>query len=485
MAREQINVMMISQSSSEHSICMIILASDSSRAVRAIQEEFALEIERRLIEGVEVTQNVAILSIIGEGMQGTPGVSGKFFEALGKHGINVLAIAQGSSELNISAAIRQADYRQAVQAIHTAFGLTRDLNVFLFGCGNIGRALLQQIHENRKNIARALQVDLKVLGVSGSRLWKFSGIGLPPDVLEKLAGGTRLENLPGAEPRPSNSEIFRRISGTYKSDIVLVDATGAEFADAHIEGLRRGFHVVTANKKPLTNSLASYREIKRLQRRKGLQYQYEATFGAGLPLLYTLQDLIQTGDQILRIQGCLSGTLGFICSKLDEGVPFSEAVREAMRLGYTEPDPRDDLSGIDVARKALIIGREIGIPLELRDIRLQPMLPGKFFKLKSVDEFVKKLPGADPRMKSVVAEAHDHGEVLRFVAEIRRERCAVGLKRISRDSPIGRLSGPDNMLVFQTQRYFANPLVIQGPGAGAGVTAGGVLSDILKIAKSI
>jgi homoserine dehydrogenase len=202
-------------------------------------------------------------------------------------------------------------------------------------------------------------------------------------------------------------------------------------------------------------------------------------------LLFTLQDLISTGDQILKIEGCLSGTLGFICSRLDQGIPLSKAVREAMEAGYTEPDPRDDLSGLDVARKALIIAREIGIPLELDEIHLQAFIPRRFFRLKSVAEFLNQLPEADSAMMSVVGAARKQEKVLRFVAEIGLTECSVGLKQVPRDSPIGRLAGPDNILVFQTQRYLRNPLVIQGPGAGAGVTAAGVLSDILKIAKSI
>jgi len=485
LARENINVMMISQSSSEHSICTVIQAADSTRAVQALRQAFHFEITRNLIEAVEVLRDVAIVSIIGAGMRGTPGISGKFFEALGKCRINVLAIAQGSSELSISAVIWDEAYRHAVQAIHTAFGLTRDLNVFLFGCGKIGRTLLKQIHENRRQVTRKLQVNLRLLGVANSKYWCFSPTGLTGAELEALGSGKPLESLPAAEPRVSSTEIFNRIAHTYKSDVVLVDATGAELAATHIEGLRCGFHVVTANKKPLSTSLAKYHQIRRICRRKGLNYQYEATFGAGLPLLSTLQDLIYTGDRVLRVQGCLSGTLGFICGRLDEGLPFSAAVTEAMSLGYTEPDPRDDLSGMDVARKSLIIAREMGIQLEFDDIDLQPMLQKKYFRYKSVADFLRHLPAADEKMRHEVRAARSRAEVLRFTADITAQACRVGLHRVPRESPIGRVSGPDNILLFQTQRYYDHPLVIQGPGAGAGVTAAGVLSDILKIAKWI
>jgi len=483
LARENVNIMMISQSSSEHSVCFLIQAGDADTARNAIRKEFQLEIERDLIDEVGVMPQVAIVAIIGAGMQGTPGVSGKFFEALGKSRINVLAIAQGSSELNISAAIREKDYRHAVQAIHSAFGLTRDLNVFLFGCGKIGRTLLKQIQESKRLLEGKLGVNLKVLGVSNSRHWTYLPGGLDVAALKSLGSGTPLEQLPGVQPRPSAEAILDRIAGGYKSDVVIVDATGADLAPTHIAGLKRGFHIVTANKRPLTTSLTDYQTMRKLCRRKGLNYQYEATFGAGLPLLSTLQDLIHTGDRILRVQGCLSGTLGFICSKLDEGVPFSDAVRDAMARGYTEPDPRDDLSGVDVARKALIISRAMGALLELDQIRLRALIPRRFFSGSSVQRFLEALPAADPFIRAECERARNEGKVLRFLADIDAQGCRVGLERIPRDSPIGRLAGPDNILVFQTQRYYEYPLVIQGPGAGAGVTAAGVLSDLLKIAQ--
>jgi len=295
-----------------------------------------------------------------------------------------------------------------------------------------------------------------------------------------------LDRLEGCSSRPSSDEIFEHLTGTYRSDVVLVDATAAELAPAHIHALRRGFHVVTANKKPLTSRLADYAEIQKLRRQKGLNYQYEATFGAGLPLLSTLQDLIHTGDKIIQVQGCLSGTLGFICSKLDEGKALSQVVAEAIQLGYTEPDPREDLSGADVARKSLIISRELGIFAEPEATRLKPMLPRKFFRHRSVENFLANLQQADAPMKELVRQAHKEKKVLRYVADIRPgEGCEVGLKRLPDDSPIGSLRGPDNILVFQTQRYYEHPLVIQGPGAGASVTAAGVLGDLLKIAKWI
>ena len=485
LAREDISVMMISQSSSEHSICLVIPARDAHRAVHALRRAFQLEIERNLIEDVAITRNVAIVSIIGAGMRGTPGTSGKFFEALGKCRINVLAIAQGSSELNISAAIPEEDYRHAVQAIHTAFGLTKDLNVFLFGCGLIGRALLKQIQENRAQVARGPHINLRVLGVANSRTWLFSPAGLSNSEMGALGSGTPLDQLPGAQARPGVHEIFDRIAGTYRSDVVLVDATNAELAPVHIEGLNRGFHIVTANKKPLTSNLSEYLQIQNSRRAKGLNYQYEATFGAGLPLLSTLQDLINTGDRILSIQGCLSGTLGLICSRICDGKKLSSAVAEAKSLGYTEPDPRDDLSGADVARKSLIIAREVGVMLEPSEIRLKAMIPRRFFKIPSVAEFLTKLTTVDASMTDLARKARAEGKVLRYLADIGEKGCDVGLRKVPRDSPIGGLSGPDNILVFKTTRYFDHPLVIQGPGAGASVTAAGVLSDLLKIAKWI
>jgi aspartokinase/homoserine dehydrogenase 1 len=486
MSRENINVMMISQSSSEHSICMLIPSRDTNRALHALRDEFQFEIQRDLVEDIQVTRKTALVSVIGTGMRGTPGTSGKFFEALGKCRINVLAIAQGSSELNISAAILEKNSRHAVQAIHSAFGLTNDLNVFVFGCGLIGRTLLKQLQENHSQISQSLKVNLKVLAVINSKTWRFSPTGLTAKELEALAGGLPLFQLPRAENRPpSIKEIMDRIADTYKTDVVLVDATGAELAPIHIAGLQRGFHIVTANKKPLTGNMADYLEIQKLRKSKGLNYQYEATFGAGLPLLSTLQDLINTGDHIISVQGCLSGTLGLICSRLDSGKSLSEALTEAMKLGYTEPDPRDDLSGMDVARKSLIIARELGVFCEPDEIRLRPFIPKIFFRASSVKNFLANLSGANAKLAAEIRNCRKEGKVLRYIVDISKKGCAVGLKRVPADSPIGRLAGPDNILVFKTQRYNEHPLVIQGPGAGASVTAAGVLSDLLKIAKWI
>jgi bifunctional aspartokinase / homoserine dehydrogenase 1 len=483
LARENINIMMISQSSSEHSICLVVRSADADTARTALEREFGVELDRHLIERVAVTRAVAIVSIIGAGMRGTPGIAGKFFEALRRGRINVLAIAQGSSELNISAAIAEADYRHAVQAIHSAFGLTRDLNIFVFGCGNIGRTLLGQICSSRKQVNKILKVRLKVLGVCNTRNLIFDSRGLSDAVLQSLASGAAPSEVATCQARPSNEAILDQISRAFKSDVVLVDATATDFSGAHLEGLRRGFHCVTANKRPLAGSLEDYRKIQELCQQRGLSYRYEATFGAGLPLLSTLQDLIETGDRVLQIQGCLSGTLGFICTRMDEGVPFSAAIREAVSLGYTEPDPRDDLSGTDVARKALIIAREIGLPLEMRQVSLAPMLAASQLRGGSVAGFLEKVPRVDASMAARVRQAKSRGEVLRYVVDIDSRGCRVGLRRLPRESPIGRLAGPDNILVFRTERYNDYPLVIQGPGAGAGVTAAGVLGDILKVAK--
>jgi bifunctional aspartokinase / homoserine dehydrogenase 1 len=486
MAVENVNVMMISQSSSEHSISMLVPSRDANRAIQALRSEFQSEIQRDLIEDISAIPKVAFVSVIGTGMRGAPGTSGKFFEALGKCRINVLAIAQGSSELNISAAILEKDSRHAVRAIHSAFGLTKDLNVFMFGCGRIGRTLIKQIHENRSQIAKSLKVNLKVLGVINTKTIRFSPLGINGSELEELSEGLALAQLHGAERRPEFAEeALDRVADTFRTDVVLVDATGAELAPVHIAGLQRGFHIVTANKKPLTGSMADYLEIQKLRKGKGLNYQYEATFGAGLPLLSTLQDLINTGDQIISVEGCLSGTLGLICSRLDAGKSLSEAVTEAMQLGFTEPDPRDDLSGVDVARKSLIIARELGIYCEPAEVKLKPFIPKSYFRAPSVESFLSNLSAADARLAEEVRICKKEGKALRYVVDIGKTNCNVGLKKVPLDSPIGRLAGPDNILVFKTRRYYEHPLVIQGPGAGASVTAAGVLSDLLKIAKWI
>jgi aspartokinase/homoserine dehydrogenase 1 len=416
-------------------------------------------------------------------MRGIPGISQQLFTALGRAGINVQAIAQGSSELNLSVVVDEAELPRAVGAIHTRFGLTRDLHVFLLGKGLVGRTLLRQLLAGRHRLQEQTGMTVRVIGVAGRQELLFDPHGIAASTLGQIAEGTPLCEL-GGETRPDDDALLQRIGATRRIDVALVDVTADETAPLHQQALRHGLHVVTANKKPVAGDGALYREIRALSRRRGLGYHFETTFGAGLPLLSTLQDLLATHDEVIGISGCLSGTLGLVCSRLMAGEPFSQIVREAKQRGFTEPDPRDDLSGIDVARKALIIAREIGMQLEMRDVALEGLVPAELMALPDPEEALRRLPELDDGMRQRVAAARDRGAVLRFVAEITPQSVGVGLREVPVGSPLAHLDGPDNLVVFRTARYHDNPLVIRGPGAGAEVTAAGVYADLLKIGRS-
>lgn len=464
-----VNVVMISQASSEQTVSLVVRAAECDRLLAALESAFALELQAGVIDAIQADHDVAVLSIIGQGMAGKPGVSGRLFGALGSAGVNVLAIAQGASELSISVAIRDRHVVRAVRAVHTAFGLTRIVHLVLVGCGRVGRALLQMLAELRDRYREEHNLELRLVALVSSRLLLLDEHGLDP--------ATAADDIAHGIPRPSDEVLVNRLVGQRFTDAILIDVSAADLTDLHRAALEVGFHVVTANKVPLSGSMDSYYGLVRARNASRVRYGYETTFGAGLPVLHTLKELLHTGDALERVLGCFSGTLGFLCTRLEDGLSLVEAVGEAEQLGYTEPDPREDLSGRDVARKALIIARAMGWRIEPHEVELEPLVDGLEGGLASA------LIEHGPALERRVAEAAERGEVLRYVAEITGNAARVGLRTVPKDSPIGSLRGPDNMMVFQTRRYHDYPLVIRGPGAGAEVTAAGVLGDILRIAQ--
>lgn len=459
--RAAVNVMMISQASSEQSISIVVREDEGQALADALAAELALELRAGLIEPIRCDGPISVVSVVGEGMAGTPGVAGRLFTALAQLKVNVRAIAQASSELSISVAVRSEQVGRAVRAVHTAFGLTRMLHVAILGVGTVGATLLRQLKG-----AQAPHIELRVSLVASSSRWVLDADGIDPD--------EALDRLREGPIRPDDAALVAALAEERFTDVVLVDLTAAETTTLHELALSAGFHVVTANKKPLSGPYASYRRLVDARDANGVFYGYETTFGAGLPVLHTLKELLATGDELLSVEGCFSGTLGFLCSRLDDGAPLADAVAEARAKGFTEPDPRDDLSGMDVARKALIIARALGRRIEVDDLQLDPMVPGLEQGLEQA------LAEQTPRFAARVAEAKQRGEVLRYVASI-GDTVTVGLRAVPADSAIGSLRGPDNILVFRTRRYRDNPLVVRGPGAGAEVTAAGVLGDILKL----
>ena len=485
----RISVSLISQASSEHSICFSVPEALAADARESLEREFAGEIARGEIDGVELAPGMATVAVVGLGMHGTPGVAAAVFTALAAAKINVVAIAQGSSELNISVVVEGRQAAEAQRRIHSAFQLSRiagggviqpeRMELVLLGFGQIGRTLAAMIGRVHRPA-----LDLRVAAVIDRSGFVFDPQGLGPRRLAALAAdkkkGRRLADAPRGRAGTAE-EAIRHIAGYALTRPVLLDLTADDTAGALEQGLTHGMDLVLANKLPLAGRRAVSDALWQTARARGRRILHEATVGAGLPIIDTYHKLTESGDRVERIDGLLSGTLGYVLSDVSAGAGFSQAVRSAMHRGYTEPDPREDLSGMDVGRKALILGRLLGYPGELSRSAVESLVP-KWARAIPLDEFLARLEELDNGWRRrVEAAAKDH-MVLRYVATVTPSRIAVGLRPVPTSSPLAALKGSDNQVVFTTARYKANPLVITGPGAGAEVTAAGVLNDILRLA---
>ena len=485
----QISVSLISQASSEHSICFSVPEAAATAARESLDHEFAAEMSRGEIDGVEVAAGMATIAVVGLGMHGTPGIAAGVFTALASARINVVAIAQGSSELNISVVVEAAQAAEALRRIHAAFQLSRiagggviqpeRMEVILLGFGQIGRTLATLIGDVRRPA-----LSLRVAGVIDRSGFVFDPQGLSARRLAALAkdkrAGRRLADLPKGQAG-SAEEAVAHMAGYALTRPVLVDLTAGDTSPALELGLTHGMDLVLANKRPLAGRRSASESLWQTARARGRRVLHEATVGAGLPIIDTYHKLIESGDRVDRIEGLLSGTLGYVLSEVGDGVPFSRAVRSAMSRGYTEPDPREDLSGQDVGRKALILARLLGYTGELSRTAVESLVP-KWARTIPLAEFLRRLPELDDGWRRRVEQAAAQGSVLRYVAAVTPARIAVGLRAVPLSSPLAAIKGSANHLVFTTARYKTNPLVITGPGAGAEVTAAGVLNDILRLA---
>ena len=493
LAAKNISVTMISQSSSESSVCLAVPGTDATEAEKAIKREFRDDISRGDIEDVAVRLNVALVAAVGLGMAHTPGVAGGVFGALGADGVNVLAIAQGSSELNITLAVDQAEVDQAIVSIHERFGLgaTRAAarrtraDLIILGPGQVGRALLQLIMARRQR-GGGTGTDLRVVGIADRSGYVRDAAGLNDSALDQVIeakkGKRELASLAGATASASDSyrAVLDAVAEAHPSHPILVDVTDSPgTAPLITDALSRGFDVVTANKRPLAVPFAQFGAIRAAAAAAGRSLGAEATVGAGLPVIDTLRMLIETGDTVRKIEGCFSGTLGFIMSELEAGTTLSDAVQQAIAKGYTEPDPVVDLSGGDVARKAVILSRFAGMSSSDEAISLTGLVEAGLLGCP-LEALHVRLRALDAEMTTRVRRARDNGAVVRYVATVERGSIEVGLRDVPSDSPLGGLRGTDNMIVFHTGRYSNRPLVIAGPGAGAEVTAMAVLTDILR-----
>jgi bifunctional aspartokinase / homoserine dehydrogenase 1 len=471
-----ISVILISQGSSEHSICFAIPESEAVRAEAVVRQAFDLELRQGQIQSVAVTPGCSILAVVGDGMAGTHGVAAKVFDSLGKAAVSVRAIAQGASERNISAVIDGKQASRALRAVHSSFYLSPyTVSVGLIGPGVVGGVLLDQLASQTARLARELKVDLRVRGIMSSQRMRLSDAPIPltqwrdafktanePADLAKFADHVRADHLPHA---------------------IIIDCSASADVAARYPGwLASGIHIVTPNKKANSADLEFFARLHEARRQGGAHYLYEATVGAGLPIIQTLRDLRDTGDEIQRIEGILSGTLAYLFNVWDGTEPFSSVVRVAKAKGYTEPDPRDDLSGIDFARKLIILGREMGLRLELGDVKLEGLVPPALAS-GGPEEFLDRLPEFDAPMAERLKAARSRNRVLRYVGSLDAASgtASVGLMELDRSHTFANINLTDNVVRFLTRRYDKNPLVVQGPGAGPEVTAGGVFADLLRV----
>ncbi|CAD7695273.1 unnamed protein product [Ostreobium quekettii] len=477
----EVNVSMISVASSEQSICFAVRGFDGAKSVQVLRERFSEELKAGVISSIDRIQNCCLLAAVGRQMVNRRGMAATLMTALAKANINIIAIAQGSSEYNITVLIDQEMSAKALQAVHSRFYMSEvSIGIGLIGPGLVGAELLEQMKEQKALLCDKYKIDVRVLAVAGS-----SKMVLHPT-------GIDLENWRQVYEEQSEpcdlSKIADHLSGNYVANTVLLDCTASDMPPCHyLEWINKGIHIITPNKKLGAGPLDRYLDVRRSQRESYTHWFYEATVGAGLPVIATLKHLLETGDKILKVEGIFSGTLSYIFNEFKAGMRFSDIVKVAKENGYTEPDPRDDLAGMDVARKVTILARECGMHFELDEVPVQSLVPEPLQSTDSVAEFMDRLPDFDEDMGRKMEAAEAAGECLRYVGTVDCEGGTgkVELRSLPKNHPFTQLSGSDNIIAFTTSRYRMQPLMVRGPGAGAEVTAAGVFSDLLRLAASL
>jgi len=472
---EGISVILISQGSSEHSICCAVPLEQANAAESVVRRAFEQELEEGQIQSVEVDQELAILAVVGDGMAGIPGVAAKVFNALGAAGVNVRAIAQGASERNISVVVPGKSATRALRAVHASFYLSaHTLSIGVIGPGTVGKVLLDQLASQTDRLRRDFKLDLRIRGVLSSQQMLLA--------TKSMSLATWQQDFTRDSVPADLARFVEHVHVDYLPHTVIIDCTASgEIAAHYRDWLGSGIHIVTPNKRANSGPLTQYREMQLARRAAGSSYLYEATVGAGLPIIQTVRDLRETGDEIFSIEGIFSGTLAYLFNVYDGSTPFSEIVRDAKQRGYTEPDPRDDLSGMDVARKLIILAREMGQTLELQDVRIESLVPAGL-ESGTIDEFLSQLSQFDAAMLERFKSAQKQDKVLRYVGRITADgEATVGVLELDRKHPFANIALTDNVVRFATRRYCDNPLIVQGPGAGPEVTAGGIFADLLRL----
>jgi len=476
--KADVSVVMISQASSEHSICCTVRLNDRAAAVKTLRDTFARELLLGQIADIDAKEEVAVLAIVGDGMVGTHGIASRLFDSLARASVNVRAIAQGSSERNISVAVAASDIARALRAVHAGFYLSAlTISVGLIGPGNVGRVLLQQFEATRKRLLKESNISLRLCAIANSSRMLLSDSGLD---LNNVS-----EQLAAAEP-VSLDAIGEHLRSLHGPHCMMIDcSSNTEVASRYASWLQQGIHVITPNKQAGSGDFARYQAIREACQHSGARFRYEATVGAGLPIIQTTRDLLDTGDEVQAVDGVFSGTLSWLFGSYDGSQAFSQLVMQARELGYTEPDPRDDLSGVDVARKLVILAREMGHALSLEQVEIESLVPS-FLQDLSRDEFFTRINEMDADMLQRFKAAEKENKVLRHVASLNSNGVAkVSVMALDKSHAIASLKPTDNIVQFTTRRYQKNPLVVQGPGAGPEVTAAGVYADVLRVAAHL
>lgn len=478
LGRNGVNIILITQASSEHSICFAVKPGDIPAVEEAIASEFELEQQAGLLNQIDIQTNRSVIAVIGSNMKSTPGISGSMFSSLGKNGINIYSIAQGSSELNISVVIDAKDESKAIDALHQSFFAedTKKVNLFLVGIGLIGGTLLQQIEKQRTYLKTKHNLEFNVIAVANSRKMLFDPNGI--DI-------SNFEERMAEEAETADLDVYvnKMIELNLPNSIFIENTASDAPTKFYPKILDNSISITTANKVANSASLTEYLQLREIAKKRRVKFFYETNVGASLPVITALNDLLRSGDEIVRIEAVLSGSLSFIFNSFQPGTQFSDIVKQAKEKGFTEPDPRDDLSGKDVARKALILCREMGLPLEMSDVEVESILPDSCISAASVDEFFAELKKHNGHFDKLRDEASGKGEVLRMLAILENGNAKVQLKGVDAENAFYGLQGSDNMIAFTTKRYNERPLVVKGPGAGAEVTAAGVFAEIIAISN--
>ncbi len=471
----QINIILITQASSELSICIAVTEDEAQLARKAINETFAYEIQLKRVKPVEIEKNLSIIALVGDNMKSHQGLSGKMFSALGKNNVNVRAIAQGASEKNISAVIAKNDAKKALNTLHERFFEERikQLNLFITGVGNVGERFLAQLQKQKKFLKKNLKLNIRVIGISNSRTMVFN------------EGGILLSSWKEALENGEKASLDRFLQQVKESNLrnsIFVDMTASDNVSMmYALYLQGSIAVVTCNKIACASELKNYLDLKKISRKYNAPFLFETNVGAGLPIIDTLKNLIASGDRVHKIQAVLSGSLNFIFNHFNESTSFHNVVKQAQAEGYTEPDPKIDLSGIDVARKILILARESGYRLNLDDIKNQSFLPQESRDTTTNEAFYLSLKKYESNFQEIFKAAKSQNCRIKYVADFDRGKATVGLQQIPVDHPFYNLEGSDNIVLFYTDRYSEQPLIVKGAGAGAEVTASGIFADVIRI----